>query len=119
VFDPRATAAAYGLTIELADLGSWAATTLVAEYDGAAGIIRINERALDAYRAAGAGSSCDVRMFIDHAVAHELYHHREAIGAVPRLASRAEREAAATAFARAQVPIDARLAAFLDSGGPR
>jgi hypothetical protein len=39
---------------------------------------------------------CDA---IDHAIAHEMYHHREAIGEIPRLADRAARERAADAFA--------------------
>ena len=40
---------------------------------------------------------------IDRAVAHELYHHREAIGEIPRIQNRAAREAAADAFAAALV----------------
>ena len=36
---------------------------------------------------------------IDHAIAHELYHHREAIGDVGRIADRTARERAADAFA--------------------
>ncbi len=50
-----------------------------------------------------AGSSCAVRDAIDRAIAHELYHHREAIGEIPRLADRTAREAAADAFAAALV----------------
>lgn len=88
--DPRAAAARYGIAIELADLGDWGAVTLVAEYDPAGPVIRLNERALD-------------RSSADLAIAHELYHHREAIGEVPRLATRVEREAAAETFARAFV----------------
>ena len=91
--DVRTLAARYGVAIELADLGAWGTATLVAEYDPDGPVIRVNERALPT------GSSCVVREHIDRAVAHELYHHREAIGEVPRLASRSERERAADAFA--------------------
>jgi hypothetical protein len=114
VFDASRHAAAAGLRIESSDLGDWSTFGLIAEYDGPQRTIRINIRAIDAYRqSCGALSSCDVRTFIDFAVAHELYHHCEAAGEVARLASRAEREAAADAFARSRVAVDARLAAFL------
>jgi hypothetical protein len=91
--DVRSLAASYGVAIELADLGAWGTTTLVAEYDPQGPVIRINERCVPT------GSSCIAREHIDRAIAHELYHHREAIGEVPRLATRAERERAADAFA--------------------
>ena len=67
---PRSTVVA----IELADLGDWGTTNLVAEYDPSGPTIRVNERALPT------GSSCIVREHLERAVAHELYHHREAIG---------------------------------------
>jgi uncharacterized membrane protein len=91
--DVRDLAARYGVRVELSDLGDWSSTTLVAEYDPDGPVIRINQHALPH------GSSCLVREHIDRAIAHELYHHREAIGEVPRLATRAERERAADAFA--------------------
>ena len=91
--DVRALAAAYGVRVELAELGDWGAATLVAEYDPAGPAIRVNARALPA------GDSCTVRDAIDRAVAHELYHHREAIGEIPRIAGRSAREAAADAYA--------------------
>jgi hypothetical protein len=87
--DARARARAYGLAIELADLGDWAGAQLVSEYDPAGPVIRIN------WRAVPAGPSYAVHEHIDRAVAHELYHHLEAIGEVPRLAGRAARERAA------------------------
>ncbi len=87
--DPRTVARDYGLAIELADLGAWGDATLVSEYDPAGPVIRINTRAIPA------GSSCDVREHIDRAVAHELYHHREAIGEIARSTSREARERAA------------------------
>ena len=45
------------------------------------------------------GDGCAPTHAIDHAIAHELYHHREAIGEVARIADRAARERAADAFA--------------------
>jgi hypothetical protein len=96
--DPRALAAAYGVRVEVADLGDWDTATLTAEYDPDGPVIRINERALPA------GSSCTVRDAIDRAIAHELYHHREALGEVPRIADRTTREAAADAFAETLAP---------------
>jgi len=91
--DVRGIAASHGVRVELADLGDWAAVTLVAEYDPDGPVIRVNERALPQ------GSSCDVRDAIDRAVAHELYHHRECVGEIARIADRAARERAADAFA--------------------
>jgi Zn-dependent peptidase ImmA (M78 family) len=93
VRDVRALAASYGVAVELADLGTWGTSRLVAEYDPDGPVIRINERAIPS------GSSCAAREHIDRAIAHELYHHREAIGEVARLRSREEREREADAFA--------------------
>ncbi|MDQ6944660.1 MAG: ImmA/IrrE family metallo-endopeptidase [Candidatus Eremiobacteraeota bacterium] len=93
--DVRSVAASYGVRVELADLGDWATVTLVAEYDPDGPVIRVNERAL---------SKGDARRdAIDHAIAHELYHHREAIGEIPHIADRIARELAADAFAGALV----------------
>lgn len=75
------------MRIERADLGDWGSVTLRAEYDPDGPVIRLNVRCVTP-----AGEA--------EAVAHELYHHREAIGEIPRLASRAAREAAAEAYAR-------------------
>ncbi len=83
--DARALAEAYGVRVEIADLGDWASVTLVAEYDPDGPVIRVSERVPH-----GA---------VERAIAHELYHHREAIGEVPRLRDRAARERAADAFA--------------------
>ncbi|MEO7038799.1 MAG: hypothetical protein ABI186_02090 [Candidatus Elarobacter sp.] len=96
--DVRALAAAYGVRVEISQLGDWGSANLVAEYDPDGPVIRINERALPH------ASSCEVRDAIDRAIAHELYHHREAIGEVPHLAGRAERERAAEAFAQSLAP---------------
>jgi hypothetical protein len=116
VSDPQLLARQYGVAIELADLGDWGDALLVSEYDPAGPVIRINERAIERYRTTrGALSSCDVRALIDFATAHELYHHREAIGEVARVASGAEREAAADAFARATIAPDADRDAFLNA----
>jgi hypothetical protein len=102
--DPRSLAAEYGVRVELADLGDWASAKLVAEYDPDGPVIRINENALPH------GSSCDVRDAVDRAVAHELYHHREAIGEVARIPDRAARERAADAYAESLLASVARLA---------
>jgi hypothetical protein len=91
--DPRSLALAAGVAIELADLGDWGTATLVAEYDPAGPVIRINSRAVPT------GSSCAVREHIDRAILHELYHHAEALGIVERLPSRPLREGAARAAA--------------------
>ncbi len=118
--DPQSSAASYGIAIELADLGDWGSAALFSEYDAGGPVIRVNARALERYREhCGSLSSCDVRSFIDLAVAHELYHHREAIGEIPRLSSHRLREAAADAYARANVAIDARLAAFVTRAAHR
>ena len=82
----RAAARAAGVAIELADLGDWGATSLIAEYDPAGPLVRVNVRALPA---------TEVRAHVDRAVAHELYHHAEATGAVARLPTRRAREGAA------------------------
>ena len=87
--DPRTVAREHGIAIELADLGVWGDATLVSEYDPEGPVIRINSRALPH------GSSCSVREHIDRAVAHELYHHKEATQAVKRLPNREARERAA------------------------
>jgi hypothetical protein len=80
----RALASAYGLRIERADLGDWGTAKLIAEYDPCGPTIRVDAR---------------VESDVDRAIAHELYHHREAIGEVPRIADRIKREAAADAYA--------------------
>jgi len=93
VLDVFALAQHYRVRVEFADLGDWGAATLVSEYEpGASPVIRINRRLT--------GSEA----FVELAVAHELYHHREAIGEVRRLPNRAAREAAADGYARAVVP---------------
>jgi len=116
--DIRTRPAQVGVTVELADLGDWGASTLVSEYDPLGPVIRINQRAIERYRAAcGELSSCDVRGFIDLAIAHELYHHAEATGEIARIPDRAERERAADAYARERVVVDTHLAAF--TGGVR
>lgn len=89
--DVRAAARRAGLAIELGDLGDWGTTTLVAEYDPAGPLVRINVRALP--------DAAQIRAHVDRAVAHELYHHAEATGAVARLGTRPAREGAAAVAA--------------------
>ena len=95
--DVRALAAAYGVTIVLDDLGTWGRARLIAEYDPDGPVIRINARAVPE------GSSCETREHLDRAIAHELYHHREAIGEIARLPDCHAREQAADAFAEIMV----------------
>src|ERR1700730_10563807 len=92
--DARGLAAEYGVRVELVPLGDWGSVRLIAEADPAGTTIRVNERTLPS----GVRPSA-VREAIDRAIAHELYHHREAIGEVERIAARGSREAAAEAFA--------------------
>ena len=78
--------ARYGVQVRFGDLGSWsAALQLRAEYDPEIPEIVVNSRT-------------DPHL-VGHAIAHELYHHREAIGDVARLPTRRERERAADAYA--------------------
>ena len=99
--DVRGVAAAYGVRVEVADLGDWASVTLVAEYDPDGPVIRVNERALGRTLPLSLSKGQGVMRFdaIDHAIAHELYHHREAIGEIARVGDRVARERAADAFA--------------------
>lgn len=88
-------ACAYGVAVRFADLGAWGDAQLRSEYDPAVPEIRINLRVASTLDGAQLGE------FVALAVGHELYHHREAIGATPRLRERSAREAAATDFAYA------------------
>jgi hypothetical protein len=100
--DVRAVAAAYGVRVELADLGDWSPATLVAEYDPDGPVIRVNTRTpwriLQPAQPQLTARQVDDDA-VDHAIAHELYHHREAIGEIDRIADRTARERAADAFA--------------------
>ena len=89
-----AQARRYGVAVCFADLGEWGAVELRSEYDPAVPEIRINNRI------AARLSSRELGEFVALAVAHELYHHRERIGEIPTQRDRAEREAAASDFAR-------------------
>jgi hypothetical protein len=91
--DARTLARTCGVRVELSDLGDWGDASLIAEYDPDGPTIRINARALPR------GSSCDVRDAIDRAIAHELYHHHEAQGEIPRIRDHAARERAADDYA--------------------
>ncbi len=83
----------YGLRVEVAELGAWGSSALHAEYDARARTIRVNARSLRALHGARR------RRFFVEAVAHELYHHLEHVGAVVRLPTHAQRECAARTFA--------------------
>lgn len=83
-------ARAYGVTVEFADLGSWGSVELRSEYDPRGPVIRINNRLTMREE------------LVALCIYHELYHHREALGEITRLACRRDRETAADAFARAR-----------------
>jgi hypothetical protein len=87
-------ARAYGVAIEFADLGAWGPSMLYAEYDPSGPTIRVNRHAIERL------SPREARAFAGRALAHELYHHREWIGEIPRGRSH-DREPAAHAFANA------------------
>jgi hypothetical protein len=72
----------YGVVVRFDDLGTWGnAAELRSEYDPAVPEIVVNRLAAPQLAA--------------HAIAHELYHHREAIGEIERLPHRKDRERAA------------------------
>lgn len=76
----------YGLRVRFADLGDWGDAELRSEYDPAGPEIRVH------FKLHGE--------LVPDAIAHELYHHREAIGEIVRLRGRVARERAADAYAR-------------------
>lgn len=84
----------YGVGVEFGDLGDWGVDELRSEYDPAGPTIRINIRVAEQMTPAELGD------FVTFTVGHELYHHREAIGEIPRLGERKDREIAANDFAR-------------------
>jgi hypothetical protein len=91
----RALARSYGIGIRFADLGDWGSVELRSEYDPAVPEIRINRRVAERLRGHA------LREFVAIAIGHELYHHRERIGEIAAIPSRAARESAADRFARA------------------
>ena len=84
----------YGVTIQFADLGDWGVDELRSEYDPDGPLIRINTRVAEQLTLDEFGE------FVALAVGHELYHHREHIGEIPRMDERKDREMAANEFAR-------------------
>jgi hypothetical protein len=104
--DPLHDACAAGLSVEIADLGDWAPAALVSEYDREARAIRVNVRVLERLRAERDVAARD--RLLRRAVAHELYHHGVATGALAAPAGRAAAERAAEAFASAAYGATAR-----------
>lgn len=84
----------YGVAVSFADLGDWGTAVLRAEYDPRGPAIRINARLVR-----GLGPAA-LRRFVALAVGHELYHHRERVGAVEPLRDARARERAADRYAR-------------------
>jgi hypothetical protein len=87
----------YGVAVRFAEFGDWSNGELRAEYDPTVPEIRINQRI------AASLSAKERERFVQSAVAHELYHHRERLGEVPVLQHRDERERAASRFAESLV----------------
>ena len=83
----------YDIAIRFVDLGDWSEVELRAEYDAIIPEIRINRRIAESM------PDSERERFVALAIGHELYHHREHLGEIPTLATRAEREAAANAYA--------------------
>jgi predicted transcriptional regulator len=78
----RPICAEYGVSVRFEDLGSWGATAeLRSEYDPERREIVVNRRTAP--------------HLVSHAIAHELYHHKEAIGEIVRMHQRRDRERAA------------------------
>ncbi len=92
----------YGVAIEFADLGDWGVDELRSEYDPQGPVIRINMRVAEQMTPAELGE------FFALCVGHELYHHREHIGEIPRLEEREDRELAANNFARRLLGLNLR-----------
>lgn len=90
----RDLAVAYGIAIAIDDLGDWGNAELRSEYDPSGPAIRINARVVWAL------PPHQRELFIERAIGHELYHHREQLGDVALLSSRDAREVAADAYAR-------------------
>ena len=89
-----ALARVYGVAVRFADLGDWGSGELRSEYDPALPEIRLNLRVAEALPVERLGE------FVELAVGHELYHHRERIGEVRVIADRRARESAAARYAR-------------------
>ena len=87
-------ARSYGVEIRFADLGGWGVDELRSEYDPVGPIIRINSRVAEQLTPTELGE------FLALTIGHELYHHREHIGEISKLADRKSREVAANEFAR-------------------
>ena len=97
-----ALAREYGVAVEFADLGDWGVDELRSEYDPAGPVIRINMRVAEQMTPEELGE------FVVLCVGHELYHHREHLGEIPRLEERKERELAANEFARRLLGLNLR-----------
>lgn len=83
----------YGVAVRFVDFGAWSDGELRAEYDPTVPEIRINRRIVESVPAA------ERERFVELAVGHELYHHREQTGEVAKLPAKSERESAADLYA--------------------
>ncbi len=89
-----ALAHAFGVRVEIADLGDWGSDELRSEYDPDGPVIRINQRIVERL------DSNEIGNFVALAIGHELYHHREHRGEVAPAPNRSARERAADDYAR-------------------
>lgn len=89
-----ALAQRYGIDVVFCDLGVYSNCELRSEFDPTEPSIRVNARLTEAL------SQDDAQRFIQHAIAHELYHYFEHRGVVHRAKARAQREQNAERFAR-------------------
>ena len=87
----------YDIAVRVVDLGDWGDAELRAEYDPTIPEIRVNRRIAESMPPA------ERERFVALAIGHELYHHREHLGKIPILPKRADREAAADAYAVALI----------------
>ena len=81
-----------GIAVVLEDLGDWGDAELRSEFDPDGPVIRINSRIACALH------DDEKDRFIAACIKHELYHYGEAVGTVPKLRTRREREAAASGW---------------------
>jgi hypothetical protein len=88
-----APASILGVAVAICDLGDWGESELRSEYDPKGPIIRINSRVLNRVQ----GS--DRARFVARAIGHEIYHHHERTGIIPRIVRHADREIMADRFA--------------------
>jgi hypothetical protein len=99
----------YGVVVRFVDFGD-GGVDLRAEYDPTVPEIRIN------LRTAQSLPEAEREQFLQRAVGHELYHHREHLGEIPILRDRAQREVAADTYANVFIAESMKPKAVLGNG---